>query len=57
MTITLVPILVMLVGLALWFFAKPSPKLQDAGRIMFIVGLVFVVWMNAHPTTATLTLR
>lgn len=47
MTITaFVPLLVAVVGLLLYFLATKTPKLQEAGRISFAVGLfVFLLPM------------
>jgi hypothetical protein len=46
MTIQIVPIVVALLGLAL-FFWEPKPKVSEAGRIMFFAGLLAFLLANA----------
>jgi Na+/phosphate symporter len=46
MLITIVPVLAVLIGIFLWF-APFNAKIQDLGRILFAVGIFFVIWMLA----------
>lgn len=46
--IALIPILVAVVGLLLWMAATGSPRLQEIGRIAFVVGLFWTVAVFSH---------
>jgi Na+/phosphate symporter len=54
MTIVLFPILVCLIGLAMYVFMS-NPKAQELGRIMFFCGLL-VVLLHA-PQTGSVIIR
>lgn len=49
LVIALVPILVMLLGLGLWFIAS-NGKVQEAGRLLFFVGAFWLVQSFAGDT-------
>jgi hypothetical protein len=49
MAVAIWPLVVMIVGGAIWGFASPG-KAQDAGRIAFAVGLFWVVSVLATKT-------
>ncbi len=42
MSLTLVPIIAIIVGILLWVMPLP-PKVQEAGRILFAVGAFWLV--------------
>jgi Na+/phosphate symporter len=50
-----IPLLVALIGLALYFVPVPT-KVSEIGRILFFVGMFFVVWALLH-TAAVITVR
>ena len=43
MIIILIPVLVLIAGLFLYFAAK-NPRFQEVGKWMFIVGLLVTLW-------------
>ena len=49
MLIALVPVLVMLLGGIMWFVSS-NPKVADAGRGLFFIGVFFIVWQLSGRT-------
>ncbi len=52
MTITLFPIIAAIIGLILWILPLPK-KAQEAGMILFAVGVFWIVAGNAHASQFT----
>jgi hypothetical protein len=50
MTITLFPILLIILGLLLWLIPG-GPKRQEAGKICFFCGLLVLTWVFARHMT------
>jgi|1185.fasta_scaffold25107_5 hypothetical protein len=47
MTLPIVPLLVLIVGLLAWALADKAPKVMEAGKWAFIVGLFWTVAVYA----------
>jgi Na+/phosphate symporter len=54
MTIVIFPILICLIGLAMYVLLS-NPKAQEIGRIMFFCGLLVMLW-NA-PNTGSIVIK
>lgn len=44
--IATVPLIILVIGLLLWYFA-PGPKAQETGRLMFFAGLLVLLFSAA----------
>ncbi len=49
-------LLVLLLGILLWALPPLPPKVQEAGRLCFFVGLFFAVWLLSQRGGVTLRL-
>ena len=49
MVIAIIPVLVLIIGL-LMYFASANPKVQETGRIMFFCGLLVVLFLVGNTT-------
>lgn len=49
MIVAIAPAVVLIVGLLMWFVSA-NPKVSEAGRLMFFVGLFVLTWMAANET-------